>query len=162
MSHATSIARLLPTERVAGFSASPVTREEVLYLLECARHAPSARNTQIWHFVVFTDRATIAAAARAGGHPEWSAAPVLVAAQAKEAFFKKLQPEQPFFLIDVPIAMTHLSLAASERGLAIEWMLTPDERAWIARLGLDPKRRLVAVGLLGRPAPGAGAPVTTG
>jgi len=148
---ATLIERLLLKEQTAAFDPAPVTREDVLYLLECARHAPSARNSQIWHFAVICVRAEVTAAAMAAGHPEWAAAPILIAAQAKEAFFKKVQPEQPFFLIDVPIAMVHLSLAAVERGLVVEWVFTPDERAWIERLRLSPKRRLVAVGFLGQP-----------
>jgi len=141
----------LPAKKVAGFADKPVTRDELLHLLECARHAPSARNTQIWHFVLLNDRPTIAGAAQAAGHPEWADAPVLIAAQAKEAFFKKLQPEQPFLLIDVPIAMTHFALAATERGLAVEWALTPNEREWIERLNLDRKKRQVAVGFVGYP-----------
>lgn len=152
MSHAPLITRLLPAEKVPSFAPAPVSREEVLYLLECARHAPSARNTQIWHFVVISNREAVVAAAQAADRPEWSEAPLLIAAQAQEAFFKKIQPEQPFYLIDVPIAMAHLSLAASERGLVLAWVRTPNEPEWNDRLQLDPKRRLVAIGFLGHPA----------
>jgi hypothetical protein len=151
VSDAPLIARLVPFERVASFAAQPASREYLLHLLAAARLAPSARNTQIWRFTVIEDRDTIGRAATFAARPELAGAAALIAARAKPALFKKLHPEQPFLMIDVPIAMAHISLAAGERGLAVEWVFARDEKGWIAQLGLDGDLRLAAVGFVGFP-----------
>jgi nitroreductase len=149
MKHTELVWPSIPTARVQGYADRAVSREDVLYLLQTARLAPSARNTQIWYFTVLTDRAAIQKAAEAVGQPRFAAAPVLIAAQGKPSFFRQFHNEQPFLMIDVPIAMTHLSLAAREKGLALEWVFTRDEANAISQLDLDQSLRLVALGFLG-------------
>ena len=41
---------------VRTFEDTPVTKEEILKLLELARHAPSVDNLQPWHFHVVLDQ----------------------------------------------------------------------------------------------------------
>lgn len=152
MSAALLVERLLPVERVTSFQSVAVGDEALLGLLQTARLAPSANNKQIWWFSLIRDTALIEAAARRAGLTECAAAPVLIAAQAAPGWIKRLHKEQPFFMIDVPIAMSHLSLAAREKDLAIEWVFPPEERGLQDLLGLERGRRLVALGFCGRPA----------
>jgi nitroreductase len=57
---------LIKTRRsVRKFKAEPVSRVDIEKMLECARFAPSASNTQPWYFVVADDEADIAAMADA-------------------------------------------------------------------------------------------------
>jgi len=58
--------RLIKTRRsVRKFKPDAVLREDIEKMLECARFAPSASNTQPWYFVVADDRADVAAMADA-------------------------------------------------------------------------------------------------
>ncbi len=58
-------------------------------------------------------------------------------------------------MIDVPIAMTHLSLAANERGLALEWVFAPQDKDFVEELALKESYSLVALGFLGHAAAAA-------
>lgn len=152
MSAGLLIERLLPVDRVTSFQSAAVGDDLLLAMLQTARLAPSANNKQIWWFSLLRDAALIEAAARRAGLAEGAAAPVLIAAQAAPGWIKRLHKEQPFFMIDVPIAMSHLSLAAREKDLAIEWVFPPEERGYQDLLGLERGKRLVALGFCGRPA----------
>ena len=143
------VGNAVPTTKTLQFAPRPVSRDDVMYLLRTARLAPSARNTQIWHFTVIADPAPIRSAATVAHSNSLADAPVLIVAQGKPAFFKQLQHEQPFLMIDVPIAMTHLSLAARERGLTLEWVFDGDETALRDTLKLSSNLRVVALGFLG-------------
>lgn len=145
------ILNLIPQTKVALFSEQKVDRKEIQYLIEAARLAPSARNTQIWHFISINDPEMIRRAAELLATPPLGSAPSIIAAQAKPAFFKQIHHEQPFMMIDVPIAMTHISLAASEKRMAVEWRYPSDEKECIELLKLDPLKRLVAIGFVGYP-----------
>jgi len=162
MKHTELVWPSIPTARVQAFADRSVSRDDVSYLMQTARLAPSARNTQIWYFTVLTDRAVIRQAAEEAGQPRLAGAPLLIAAQGKPSFFRKMHDEQPFLMIDVPIAMTHLSLAAREKGLALEWAFPRDEANAISLLSLDQSLRLVALGFLGYAAESEDLPESVG
>lgn len=82
--------------------------------LEGARIAPSGGNAQSWHFVVVTDPGRTAEIASAcGDGEEWRAA--VVAAGESGGFSTKLL-DKPFWMIDVPIALSNMSLVAASMG----------------------------------------------
>jgi hypothetical protein len=149
MSGAPLIEGLLSVDRVVRFEPKPVSRDDVFHLMAAARLAPSARNSQIWLFSIFQDRETICRAAEFAGAPNWADAGAVVAARGKPAFFGRLHQEQPFLMIDVPIAMSHVTLAAGERRLAVEWVWARDEKGWSDLLTLGATHRLAAVGFVG-------------
>lgn len=66
MSEADEFLRLIKTRRsVRKFKPDTVPREDIEKILECARFAPSASNTQPWYFVVAGDPADVASMADA-------------------------------------------------------------------------------------------------
>jgi nitroreductase len=66
MGDADEFLKMIKTRRsVREFKAERVPRADVEKMLECARFAPSASNTQPWYFVVADDGAVIAALADA-------------------------------------------------------------------------------------------------
>ena len=54
---------ILTRRSVRKYQARPVPEEQIKRLLEAAMAAPSAGNSQPWHFIVITDRETLADAA---------------------------------------------------------------------------------------------------
>lgn len=76
--------------------------------IEAARLAPSAGNAQPWHFIVIKERKRLnSLLSLCGMEGEFRAAMV---AAGETRFFETRVFEKPFWMIDVPIAMSHLTL----------------------------------------------------
>jgi nitroreductase len=147
-----------------GFSASPVQdveglleilrdgtggRDEPLDLvveacLEAGRIAPSAGNFQSWHFVVVREESRLEQlAAACGAGPGWRAA--IVAAGTAKAYRGGLI-DKPFWMIDVPIALSHMSLMAASAGCGAKVFIDGiDERAVNDMVGATGDVRTVGV-----------------
>ena len=139
------------------FADADVPAEEVRAILAAARVAPSADNLQTWRFVTVRSAATRKALSAAVAGPvaeAIAAAPVVVVACGVRAVVSRARREQPFVMIDVPIAVAHLLLQAIELGLAVAWTLDADERAVREALSIPADVRVVAVAALGWPATG--------
>ena len=88
------------------FTAEPVSKEDLEYIMECVRLAPSACNRQPWKWLIVRS----------------------------EQAMKKLQEDnwvrkydnKPHGDIDVAIAAEQLCLAATERGLGTCWVCAYD------------------------------------
>jgi nitroreductase len=101
---------------------TPVEPEKLETILQAARLAPSARNSQDWRFVVVTDKTTrIALQAAAAGQAFVAQAPVVLAACSVSQKRMSLC-NQPYAAINVAIALEHIALAATSLGLATCWI----------------------------------------
>lgn len=121
-------------------------------LMAAARVAPSADNGQIWRFVTVRKAETRQALAKAVPDALATAvsqAPLCIVACGIKWLFKGVRREQPFAIIDVPIALTHVLLTAQELGLETAWTLQADEAAVQELLGIPTSARVIAVLALG-------------
>ncbi len=110
----------------------PVEREKVVACLEAARLAPSAENVQPWRFLVIDDpdiKDRFSAAVFSGIYrfSRFAAkAPVIILIMARPDLLANHVGKQirniSFYLIDVGIAGSHLSLQAEEFGLGTCWI----------------------------------------
>ncbi|MCJ7523353.1 MAG: nitroreductase family protein [Dehalococcoidia bacterium] len=132
---------------VRKYKPDPVPQEDIEYILEAARLAPSWANTQCWHFIVVTDEDIKSEVAR-DSMPWCARAPVLIVACA--------DPEKPGYkgdignyLVDIGIAMEHLILAATERGLGTCWIGGMNEAPIKKVLGVPDNLRVVAMTTVG-------------
>lgn len=90
-------------------------------ILEAARLAPSARNTQDWRFVVVTNRDAKRRVAETTNRPEvFAKASVIIAACSNSDHIMRCG--QAIGPIDVAIALEHISLQAADLGLATCWI----------------------------------------
>ena len=138
--------------RPARFLQSPVDDDAVTALFNAARIAPSADNVQMWRFVVARDparREAITGALPGRSRALFAQAPLLVVALGEPWFVKGSRREQPFFMIDVPIAMTHIVLQAGELGLSCAVEFEIDEEPVKKAVGAGEGFRAVAVMALG-------------
>ena len=117
---------------VRKFADKPVEREKLNECLEAARLAPSACNSQPWHYIVIDDpqvKETFCKEAFSGVYnmTAWAAkAPVLVAVVSDRGnftsqignFFRNTE----FFLVDQGISGEHFVLRAWELGLGTCWI----------------------------------------
>lgn len=142
---------ILARRSVRKFREKPVSKKTILRLLEAANAAPSAHNTQPWHFCVVTSNAAKRSLAQRMGQA-W-AKPLLTQGLSQEAASQKIAASVSFFagvpallvvfqkmaepLEDpnslehtlgrqsVAAAATQLLLAASALGLGACWYCLP-------------------------------------
>lgn len=103
---------------VRDYTAQPIEEEKIERILEAARLAPSAHNSQPWRFVVITSEKGRKAIAES--YPrEWiKTAPVyiLVCGNRDEAWVRK-SDDKNHLDIDMGIVIEHICLAAAEEEL---------------------------------------------
>jgi len=131
------------------YKADPVSQEDINYILESARLAPSWANSQCWKFIVVTDQNVKNEIAKAGNN--WIArAPVIIVACA-DPTKPGTKGDQPYYMLDIGIAMEHLILAAADKGLGTCWIGAFDENVVKKVLGVPDRMRVVASTPLGYP-----------
>jgi nitroreductase len=163
---------------VRAFARRPVSRQVVDELLDLARRAPSAGNTQPWHFVVLEGDETarlwdVTLPAPRRESFAWSGlldAPVLVVPIVDPAAYAARYAEDdkrltglgegpaawpvPYWWVDGGMAVYGLLLAAVDAGLgALFYGLFDREAAVLAALGVPEGYRALGSVALGWPAP---------
>ena len=110
-------------------SGRPVEAERIEAVLEAARLAPSARNTQPWRFVVVQGKEAIDSlvdAAFPGASAIIGQAPVIVVACARPEDGVTKDGKE-YYLYDVGSAVQNLLLAATDMGLVTHLIASLDE-----------------------------------
>ncbi len=133
---------------VRKYKSTPVSRDDIDYVLEAARLAPSWGNRQCWRYIIVTDeelrkKITIR---------DWAAeAPVVIVGCADPTKAGD-KAGKPYYMLDMGISMEHLILAAHERGLGTCWLGGQfDEEVVREALGVPESHRVVALTPLGYP-----------
>ena len=98
-----------------------IEQDKLDCILEAARLAPSAKNTQDWRFVVVMDRDTKSRVAGTTNRPEvFEKAGAIIAACSNSDYVMRCG--QAIAPIDVAIALEHISLQAADLGLGTCWI----------------------------------------
>ena len=115
-----------------------IEQEKLTEIFEAARLAPSAKNLQDWRFVVVTDKETKAKVAEAASNQMFlaKASAIIAACSNNDHVMRCGQRVGP---IDVAIALEHISLQATELGLATCWIgsFEPDKIRTILDIPAD-------------------------
>jgi nitroreductase len=149
-------------QSVRSYSPASVLRPVIDRCLEAARLAPSACNSQPWHFIVVDDPALKTKLAQKAFSGVYSmnafaaAAPVLVVVvrdrsgyfSALGGFCRGLQ----FGLVDIGIACEHFVLQAQEEGVGTCWLGWFDEHAVKKLLNIPKNRKADMMISMGYPA----------
>jgi nitroreductase len=103
------------------YQDKPIEREKLDSIFEAARLAPSAKNLQDWRFVVVKDKETKRKLAEAANNQRFleNAGAIIIACSNSKEVMRCGQAVGP---IDVAIALEHISLQATELGLATCWI----------------------------------------
>lgn len=147
---------------VRRFASKPVSKENILKCIEAARLAPSACNSQPWHFIVVDDpglKARVSDRIFSGLYSMnkfAKEAPVLVAVVSEKMKFLASVGAQVrdtrYYLMDIGIACEHLVLQAQELGIGTCWMGWFDEKALKEELKIPKNKKIDIVIALGYPA----------
>ena len=107
---------------VRSYSGEPVTEEQLQYILECARLAPSAVNLQPWKFYVMTSQEDRALLQQCYKRDWLSQAPMYILLTVQHDVEWVRSDGKRHGDIDVAIAAEHICLAAAEQGLGSCWV----------------------------------------
>jgi nitroreductase len=136
---------------VRHYKDQPVEEDKLAEVLEAARLAPSGCNNQPWKLVVVRDRATIHGMVHAiGGQQFVEQAPVLIVA-CKNGEGYNIGHRYDGAIIDVAIALDHMTLQAASMGLGTCWLGNYDGNEIRAILDIPSENPVVAILALGYP-----------
>lgn len=137
----------------------PVEEEKIAQCIEAARLAPSACNSQPWHFIVVDDpslRSEVAdAAANMGMNAFAKQAPVIVAVVLEKmntlAYIGSVIRDKEFSLLDIGIAASHFICQAADIGLGTCLIGEFSEKRVRQALGIPRGKRIPLLIALGYP-----------
>ena len=106
------------------YETKPVEEDKIQQIIEAARIAPSANNSQPWFFYVISKDKNLLGQIYKTYHREWfNDAPVVIVACANtEAAWKRSYDRKNHAVVDVSIAIDHITLAATDLGLSTCWI----------------------------------------
>jgi nitroreductase len=127
---------------VRSYTPDPVPDEVLWKLLESARLAPSAKNYQLWRFIVVRTQEARDRIARGGMFARFvDEVPVVIVACGDTS--------SRFYVHDTCIALEHLVLTATGEGLGSCWIGSFDEEDLRELLGIPERFRVVALVSIG-------------
>ena len=133
------------------YRPTPVSEKDLEFILDCTRQAPSWMNKQCWRFIVIQDLETIQKIAKTSIINRWiKNAPVIVIACADSSQSGQSN-DISYYTVDVAIAMEHLILAATDRGLGTCWIGSFNEKKLKEILEIPPRIKIVALTPIGHP-----------
>lgn len=136
---------------IRGYENTPVSDKLLTTLLDAVRLAPSACNIQPITLIVVRD-STVHAALNAAYKREWfTNAPVIIVAGYDTTVSWKRSDGQEFGMVDVAIAVDHLTLAAVEYGLGTCWIGAFDQKKVRDAVHVPEHIEIVAMVPLGYP-----------
>lgn len=128
-----------------------IERGKLDSILEAARLAPSAKNTQDWRFVVVTDKETKRQVAETTNRPEvFEKTGAIIAGCSNSDYVMRCG--QAIGPIDVAIALEHICLQATELGLGTCWIGSFDPKKVRRILGIPDDIVIVELMAVGYPA----------
>lgn len=109
------------------FRPDAIPEDDLSYIMECVRLAPSAVNLQPWHFLLITNTPLLEQLAACYDRPWFRTAPAcfVVTCRKGEEWIRKSDGKRHGD-IDIAIATEHLCLSATERGLGTCWVCNFD------------------------------------
>jgi nitroreductase len=137
---------------VRAYQNRGVEDEKLQKVLEAARLAPSAKNLQNWKFVVIRDQARRNQIAKAANEQMFIAdAPIIIVPVATNPDY--IMPcEIPAYIVDLAIAVNHMTLQATEEGLGTCWIGTFNQNKIKEILHIPEQYKVVTILPLGYPA----------
>lgn len=145
-------------KRVRKYLDKPVEKEKLEQILIAARLAPSWRNGQCWKFVMVTQPEKKQALIHCTSvfNQIWMGMEYAIFVACGNPKQSGSRNEQPYYMVDVAIALEHLILAATNLGLGTCWIGGFEEKKVKELLEIPESYRVVAMTPLGYPAESEG------
>ena len=112
---------------VRAFQTKPVSADDLQYVLECARLAPSACNRQPWHFYICQSEEALQKVCQCYPRDWFNTAPtVIICTINHEEEWVRPSDDHRHGIVDISIAAEHICLSATERGMGSCWVCNFD------------------------------------
>ena len=134
------------------YDPRPVEQDKLDLVLEAGRIAPSAANHQPWHFIVIQEKENLSKIHEVY-HREWfrEAPCVMVICGDHEQSWIRKYDGKDHCDIDIAIAVDHMTLQATELGLATCWICHFDKEKTVDTLNLPSNLEPIVILPLGYP-----------
>lgn len=133
------------------YQGTMVPDEILSEILDAARLAPSARNSQQWRFIAVKDSEQLQRVAETTGQAFVGRAPVIIAGVSLDTNYI-MRCGVPAYAVDLAIAMNNIALVATARGLGTCWIGSFNQEAVKKVLGIPEECKVVELMTLGYPA----------
>ena len=136
---------------IRDYSDKEVEDEKINFVLESARLAPSWANKQCWHFIIVKDKKIIEDLSKTSIINRWlKNAPIIIVACGDKSKSGS-KNDINYFIVDVSIALEHLVLAATDKGLGTCWIAGFSEKKVKELIKIPNHIRVIALTPLGYP-----------
>ncbi len=132
-----------------------IEQEKLKTVLQAAQYAPSAHNSQPWKIIVVDDNRLKEKLSQAASQPFIAQASLILACVSTDPN-EMMSCQVPSYPVDCAIAMDHLSLQATEIGLATCWIGAFDQDKVKKILNIPKSNKVVILMPLGYPADSPG------
>jgi len=134
------------------YDSRTVEQDKLELILEAGRVAPSAVNNQPWHFIVIREKGNLNKI-HGAYHREWfqTAPCVIVVCGDHDQSWKRKQDGKDHCDIDIAITVDHMTLQATELGLATCWICNFDKEKTIQILKLPSNLEPIVILPVGYP-----------
>lgn len=142
---------ILKRRSVRSYTDEKIPRQTIQKIMDAVRMAPSANNRQDWKFVIVEDEKVKEEVYRAARRQSFvKEAPAVIAAVATDPG-RIMTCGIPGGIVDVSIALDHLTLKACEEGLGTCWIGAFDQEKARRALGIPDQYKIVALMPIGYP-----------
>lgn len=142
---------ILTRRSVRSYKDKKIPEEKLQKIIESARMAPSARNKQDWKFVIVQDEEVKDKIHEAANGQKFvKEAPTVVVGVATKPD-EKMECDIPTGIVDVTIAMDHITLKATEEGIGTCWIGAFDQEEVKEILNIPEGCKVVALMPMGYP-----------
>lgn len=137
------------------YKGKEIPEDKLKKVLKAAQLAPSAHNSQPWKIVVVKKQNLKDRVAQTASQPFIAQASVILACVSTNPD-EMMSCQVPSYPVDCAIAMDHLSLRATEEGLATCWIGAFDQKKAKKLLDVPEDNKMVILMPLGYPADSKG------
>lgn len=131
------------------YDLTEIPQEDIDYILECIRLAPSAANRQPWKVYLVKNEGIKAKVAKAYAAEWLSNAPYIIVFTGNKNINWKRVDGEDYLMGDVTIIADHLINAATEKGLGTCWIAAFNEQCVIEALNLSENEKPIYLTPLG-------------
>ena len=138
-------------QSIRAYKDEPIKEDELREVLEAGWMAPSGCNKQPWKFVVVQDRAMIGKLVHAIGGQEFVGKAAALVVACKDGTGYHIGKRYDGGVIDITIALDHMTLQAASIGIGTCWLGMYDGEEVEQLLGIPAQNPVVAILAMGYP-----------
>ena len=136
---------------IRSFEDKSINQNQIDYIFNCGRLAPSWMNKQCWHFIIVKNSSKIMEIAKTNIMNRWLKNVPMIIIACADTLESGKNNDVDYSIVDVTIAFEHIILAATDIGLGTCWVGGFDENKVKKILEIPPRIKIIGMTPLGYP-----------